>query len=85
MIFPRSELDGAMYDESNFWREGQFSSLRRVPKNATAPPAAFLERPFPASYSSSDSESSQSRVPKYNSIVIGNSTRSLIQQVSFYH
>ncbi|CBY24520.1 unnamed protein product [Oikopleura dioica] len=33
------------------------------------------------SYSSSESDSSDTRVPKYNSTVIGRSTRSLIQQV----
>ena len=33
------------------------------------------------SYSSSESDSIDTRVPKYNSTVIGRSTRSLIQQV----
>ena len=38
------------------------------------------------SYSSSDTDSQdQSRIPKYNSQILGTSTRSLIQQVSYYY
>ena len=83
----RSEMD-VMYDESNFWHGKQtahhhFNSLNRNHKHnfIKANDINYQERPIHASYSSSESESSQSRVPKYNSMVIGHSTRSLIQQV----
>ena len=93
MTMYRSQLDNVMYDESHFWHgkanhnaaHHQFNSLNRNHKHQNfikSNEINYQERPYHASYSSSESESSQShRIPKYNSMVIGHSTRSLIQQV----
>jgi hypothetical protein len=77
----RNKLEGKCYDATNYWGHDSTNFDSTKPSNFVSP-NEYQERLFPTVYSSSDSESSQSRVPTYNSMVIGHSTRSLIQHVS---